>query len=174
MELQPPLKYPHILAPTHKIFTRGTQTDTQISPHTRLPKISSPLKLKRPPKYLHILASGANAATKYSRILAPRLQAAGRQHWPDHHPWSDRRRRQGRRRGRRRRERAGRGDARGTARGGTSDANLVPLTPLSGRPLPRPPPWTVWRPRPRLRTPERRLRRAEARGGLRSPPPPAL
>ena len=35
---------------------------------------------------------------------------------------------------------------------------------------PPPPPWAIRRPTPRLCTPERRLRRSEARRGLRSPP----
>ena len=47
-------------------------------------------------------------------------------------------------------------------------AKLPSAPPEDG--APPPPPWTVPRPRPRLRTPERRLRRVEARRGLRSPP----
>ena len=38
------------------------------------------------------------------------------------------------------------------------------------RTAPPRPPWTIWRPRPRLRTPERRLSRLEACRGLRSSP----
>ena len=42
--------------------------------------------------------------------------------------------------------------------------------PPRSRTAPRPPPWTVRRLRPRLRTPERRLRSLKARRRLRSPP----